>query len=71
MKTAMIAALVATSGTAFAATDAQVNKVLDQYAPAASAADVSAAEGQLILNFAHNGSTESEKRAYIRALVNG
>ncbi|KNG91991.1 hypothetical protein [Pseudaestuariivita atlantica] len=68
---ALIAAFVATTGSAFAATEAQVESVLNLYAPSASAADVTKAEGNIILLIAHDGSTESEKRALIRAIVNG
>lgn len=65
------ALFVATAGSAFAASDAEVERALNKYAPQASASDVSDAEALQIVNIYHGGGTVSEKRAFIRAIVNG
>ncbi len=70
MKTIIaIAALAATVATGASAMTV-ANGALTQYISAEQAATLSDAEVLTALNYIHGGSTESEKRAFVRSLVN-
>lgn len=73
MKTLIASALVATAafaGTAQAMTTPEVAREAQFILPAADFSDLTAAEIRAINNVIHGGGTHSEKRAYIRALLN-
>lgn len=69
MKTLIAAtALIASVASASAMTDATGE--IERYVGAAEAATLTDAEVLTALNFIHSNDSESEKRAFIRSLVN-
>jgi K+-transporting ATPase A subunit len=69
MKTLIAAtALIASVASASAMTPA--NGEIERYVGAAEAATLSDAEVLTALNFIHSSDSESEKRAFVRGLVN-